>query len=140
MKQLQKRALWERIFLLLYAEIQLKISRIRRIKGPLSGLAKITFKTRKKDENSLARKQFVDPTKVNVDACSNKFPICSLRLLATPKKIKIKKKYRNGAHLKLRLAYGRRSKNTQIHCIGVYCLYEWFLCVEQQELMNIHDE
>ena len=50
MKQLQKRALWERIFLLLYAEIQLKISRIRRTKGPLSGLAKIAFKTRKKDD------------------------------------------------------------------------------------------
>ena len=86
MKQLQKRALWERIFLLLYAEIQLKISRIRRTKGPLSGLAKIAFKTRKKDDTEnyfdleiprhLARKQFVDSTKVNVDACSNKFPSC----------------------------------------------------------------
>ena len=86
MKQLQKTALWE-IFLLLYAEIQLKISRIRRTKGPLSGLAKIAFKTRKKDDTEnyfdleiprhLARKQFVDSTKVNVDACSNKFPSCS---------------------------------------------------------------
>ena len=87
MKQLQKTALWE-IFLLLYAEIQLKISRLRRTKGPLSGLAKIAFKTRKKDDTEnyfdleiprhLARKQFVDSTKVNVDACSNKFPSCYL--------------------------------------------------------------
>ena len=83
-KQLQKRALWERIVLLLYVEIQLRISRIRRTKGPSSGLAKIAFKTRKKDDTEnyfgleiprhLARKQFVDSTKVNVDACVTNFP------------------------------------------------------------------